>query len=110
MYLSKVKYCVMNHKPRNYFSVDLGVCPSQKAGYFTFRLDRTRRNIWGNSSRAMLEDLISHITALKSVYPVGGVTIYIEPSCYPTEKELALLDPKWKVSIGVHPKKMHELI
>ena len=61
----------------------------------------------------MPEDLISH-TVLKSVYPVkisggGGVTIYSEPSCYPTEEELSLLDPKWKVSIGVHPKKIHEL-
>ena len=65
-----------------------------------------------NASRVLPEDLIDHTMSTKVSYVVkvvGGVVVYCEPSCYPTEEELLALDPKWRVAIGVHPKMIGEL-
>jgi hypothetical protein len=37
---------------------------------------------------------------------IGGTLIYCDPESFPTSVPI---DDKWKVTIGVHPKKVHGL-
>ncbi|XP_033761489.1 uncharacterized metal-dependent hydrolase YabD-like [Pecten maximus] len=79
-----------------------------------FHLDRTSRQIWGNSSGHTVEDLLEYSYSdgviERSGLPVdvvGGVIVYSEPSTYPPV-DFTLQGP-WRVAVGVHPKHFETL-
>jgi hypothetical protein len=73
-----------------------------------FHLDRTSKRLLGNLSLTM-ETWTDESMERPSKVPVnliGGTLIYCDPESFPTSVPI---DDKWKVAIGVHPKKVHSL-
>ena len=73
-----------------------------------FHLGRSSKRLLGNLSLTM-ETWTDESMERSSTVPVnliGGTLIYCDPGSFPTSVPI---DDKWKVAIGVHPKKVHGL-
>jgi len=69
-----------------------------------FHLDRMSKMIFGDNSLS-ITSVVTEQLERPPVIPVnleGGVLIYCDPETYPTNMPI---DTKWKVAVGMHPKK-----
>ena len=70
-----------------------------------FHLNRTARQLWEGRGDVTLEDILQHpLTSCpkNTVELVGGVMVFCDPESGFT---IPLMDGKWKIAIGVHPRK-----
>ena len=70
-----------------------------------FHLDRTARQLWEGRGDMTLEDILQHpLTSCpkNTAELVGGVMVFSDPESGFT---IPLMDGKWKIAIGVHPRK-----
>ncbi|VDI61793.1 Hypothetical predicted protein [Mytilus galloprovincialis] len=73
-----------------------------------FHLDRASTRISGNPTAITIERWLGEQMERPPVVPVnikGGLLIFCDPETYP---ETVPFDSKWKVAIGLHPKKIYE--
>ena len=73
-----------------------------------FHLDRSSKRLLGNLSLTM-ETWTDESMERPSKVPVnliGGTLIYCDPESFPTSVPI---DDKWRVAVGLHPKKVHGL-
>ncbi|VDI80333.1 Hypothetical predicted protein [Mytilus galloprovincialis] len=71
-----------------------------------FHLDRASTRISGNPTAITIERWLGEQMERPPVVPVnikGGLLIFCDPETYP---ETVPFDSKWKVAIGLHPKKI----
>ena len=88
---------------------------SELAGYQAFdshfHLDRTSIKLWGRFRVHTVEDLLDHSSSSChrpniDINLVGGIVVYSEPTSNPKEP---LVSRRWRTSVGVHPRHVHEL-
>ena len=70
-----------------------------------FHIDRTSKRLFGNTNLEINEWLEEPMERppMVPVNVIGGLMIFCDPECFP---KTVPVEDKWKVPIGVHPKKV----